>query len=356
MDFIANSNIDEIKPLANSNIKFNIASVSLYRFWARANIREFLWAKTRLDNEPFYFLGTGDELFKGFTIALFAIFIPLWLIPQLIYLTGNLTLFATITAISYLIISFVSGFGIWRARAYLLSRTSYRGITFSLGKGALKFAIIFMLHSLILVITIGWWHPKMRQSIAKRIWSSTFWGKLKFQYLPQPNTQSLGGAFAVGWIGTAILGSLLTFILTFAFGISEANKNDHSPLIYTIYSYSILAGFWLVAILCFGSYRAEVLRKITSAIYIDGARLNLNLSGRPFFKVTFKNAILMLVSFGLYAPYAAFNFWKMIIENLEFEPPPAGLMQIFQSNIIIEGTAEGIDDAFELPFFDMSPL
>lgn len=356
MDFETNAIIDDFKPIANKNIRLNIATISLYRFWARANVRDFLWAKTRLGNEPFVFHGSGDELFKGFIFALIAIFIPIWLIPKLVELSGDLALIGIISFASTIVLSFISGFGIWRARAYLLGRTSYRGIKFSLDKGALNFAFAFLFHTMLLGITFGWWHPKMRQSLAKRIWSKTRWGNVKFEYLPDPNIKSLGGAFAVGWIGTAFLGAIYFILITITFGINELNSENVSPLMYTIFSYISLAGLWLIAIFCFGSYRAEVLRKISSAIYFDGARIENTLYGRPFFKMTIKNAFLMLISFGLYAPYAAFNYWKLVIEQISVFLPPAGLIQIFQSAQIVDGTAEGIDDAFELPFFDMSPL
>lgn len=362
MNFESKASIEDIRPLAQKNIINNVKTLSLYRFWARANVREYLWGRTSLNNEPFRFAGSGNELFSGFLTATLVIFMPLWLVPQLLQLGGNLLVIGIASFVSSIAILFFLGIGIWRARAYLLSRTSWCGIRFSLAKGAIPFAIKFVFHNFLLGATFGWWHPKMRQSIAKQIWSNTYWGNLQFRYLPPPNQESLSESFAGGWFLSLIVGgfafTLIGIVFTAFSKLIGLGSINNSPLLSALWSYISLALMWFIATLCFANYRVKVLKKITASIYIDGARMELDLDAGEFSHLTIDNAAKTLFSLGLMAPYTTTSFFALIIKHLIIDLPPGGLKEILENNDAAEVSknAEGIDDAFELPFFDMSPV
>ena len=360
MQFEFNGNTETIKPLAFSNIRHNIMTLSLYRFWARANVREYLWAKTRLDGEPFEYRGTGDELFKGFWMALLGIFAPFYVVKIAIEFSDNQSLLTLMGLATYFFISFVGGLGIWRARAYILTRTYWRGVNFGLEKRAIRFAFKFVLHSILLAITLGWWHPAMRKSISKDLWSNTYWGNLKFRYSTPRDAKGVYGAFAVGWFGTLFLSIITMIVLGFfmtGFSVIFAEKiKGTSPFLLTLISYLIFAYFWLLMSFCFGSYRAAILRFITKSIHVDDTKIELTLHGTELFGISVKNAFMMIITFGLYAPFMQLRFWNCIINHLSIELPPGGVRTIYAVQHDIASSAEGIEDSFELPLFDMSPV
>ncbi len=55
----------ELMPIVLMNLLLTILTLGIYHFWAKTNIRKYLWDKTRFDGEPFEYTGTGGELFMG---------------------------------------------------------------------------------------------------------------------------------------------------------------------------------------------------------------------------------------------------------------------------------------------------
>ena len=56
-------------PLALGTGLLSIISLGIYRFWAKARIRRFVWGNIRLDDDALEFTGTGLEMFLGFLIV-----------------------------------------------------------------------------------------------------------------------------------------------------------------------------------------------------------------------------------------------------------------------------------------------
>ena len=63
----------KIAPIAVVVGLLNIVTLSFYRFWGKTRVRKYLWGQTSLLGDPLEYTGTGEELFKGFMIVLFAV-------------------------------------------------------------------------------------------------------------------------------------------------------------------------------------------------------------------------------------------------------------------------------------------
>ena len=70
-------NFRGLLPIVLVNLLLTIITLGLYRFWARTKVRKYLWGSVRLHGDAFEYTGTGKELFIGFLIVLFLVFLPL---------------------------------------------------------------------------------------------------------------------------------------------------------------------------------------------------------------------------------------------------------------------------------------
>ena len=59
----------EFAPIAFSNLLLTIVTLGVYRFWATARERRYLWSRSRFVDERLEWAGTGLELFIGFVIV-----------------------------------------------------------------------------------------------------------------------------------------------------------------------------------------------------------------------------------------------------------------------------------------------
>ena len=56
-------------PLALGTGLLSVVSLGIYRFWAKARIRRFVWSNIRVGDDALEFTGTGLEMFLGFLVA-----------------------------------------------------------------------------------------------------------------------------------------------------------------------------------------------------------------------------------------------------------------------------------------------
>ena len=74
----------EYLPIAATNALLIIATLGIYRFWATARQRRYLWSRTHVIDDSLEWTGTGKEMFIGFLIVL-AILIPFFLFIQFLF-------------------------------------------------------------------------------------------------------------------------------------------------------------------------------------------------------------------------------------------------------------------------------
>ena len=68
--FTFEGNWQDFARIALPNLLLTIVTLGIYRFWATARERRYLWSRTRFVDEHLEWAGTGMELFAGFVIVL----------------------------------------------------------------------------------------------------------------------------------------------------------------------------------------------------------------------------------------------------------------------------------------------
>ncbi len=71
----------EYLPIAASNVLLTIVTLGIYRFWAAARQRRYLWSRTEIIDDTLEWTGTGKEMFVGFLIVT-AFLLPFFLFIQ----------------------------------------------------------------------------------------------------------------------------------------------------------------------------------------------------------------------------------------------------------------------------------
>src|SRR5690349_1771204 len=155
-----------------------IPTIGLYRFWQATWKRRFYWQNTVIDGEPLEYTGTATQLLLGFFFAL-AFFLPIYI--ALFYLSmqdTNLVLigYAAIGAAVW----FLSGYAIYRARDFRLSRTLWRGIRLDQRGNAWAYALRRFLWSILMVPTLGLVYPWMCSNLWRYRYRHTWYGDRKF--------------------------------------------------------------------------------------------------------------------------------------------------------------------------------
>ena len=150
--------------LLATNLLLTIATVGVYRFWAKTRIRRFFWHHTRLLGDPFEYLGTAVELLVGFLVAV-VILAPLSATFSLLqfFLADTGSAVPNLLNLSYvMLLAFLIQVAVYRMRRYRLTRTAWRGIRLGLDGSAFRFAAIWFGYSVLTLLTLGLARPWLR--------------------------------------------------------------------------------------------------------------------------------------------------------------------------------------------------
>lgn len=188
-----------------------LASLGFYRFWGRTRLRRWYLSAIRPGGHPLEYVGGGSEKLAGFLIAV--CFLAFWLgVVNLILMFASLSVFAA-PALAY-VLSFAGLVPLWflaryRARAYLLARTRWRGIRFYLAPGAGGYVIQVLWHGAITVLSLGVLWPRMTFKLEKYRTDRTYFGSARLNQ--GGSWQMLQPAFAHVLFGSGF--ALITLVL-----------------------------------------------------------------------------------------------------------------------------------------------
>ena len=142
------------------NVLLTLLTLGVYFFWAKVKVRAYLFSETEFESDRFAYHGTGREMFVGFLKALVFFFIPITLLSMVPELVGaSLPVRYATNLLSYLLASFFVPMAMIGARRYRLSRTSWRGIRFSLRAETWDFVRLWSWNTFLVAFTLGLYYP-----------------------------------------------------------------------------------------------------------------------------------------------------------------------------------------------------
>lgn len=351
--------LGNVSGLAFKNALLNIATLTLYRFWARTSIRRRLWSRAWIMGEPLEYTGTGWELFRGFLIALPTFFIPAIFVFYIAPFAMSAIAAGWLTFGFYIVaVPMIAAARYWMRR-YQLSRTRWRGIRMGLEGSGWSFAAASSGWTILQTLSLGWFTPSARMKRAHLLWSNARFGDQPFNFVDdgKPAAEPLWWPFALGWIGNFaswfIAFMLIGFVaaaLGFGGGLNAEPNGQPSQtttfiLIGTmiggvILALTMMAAFW-------APYNAAAMNRIASLIELDGARFKLRATTFGLLGVNLAGYGALIFSLGLLAPIAGMLQVRYVINRLELIGTPR-FAEIGQSIVAEPKSGESIADAFDL--------
>lgn len=282
------------------NLLLTIVTLGIYSFWAKADVRQYLYSNTSLGGDRFTYHGTGRELFNGASKAfglLILIGIASSVMSGLIHpVAGAIVLYAG----SGLLLFPVALIG---SRRYRLSRTSWRGIRFSFKGDYGDFFAMYVVGALLTVISLGLYYPYFHANIRRYVVKESRFGNRHFDFDGQ---------------GSDLMGRhVLLYLLL--------------PLTLGIY------WFWHAA------YRQRYYWEHTR---FGTTRFRSTMTGGDLLGVTFVNGLLMIVTLGIAYPWVQARMMEFQCERLILSSLTAfdEAKQEFQaSSTFGEGVADALD-------------
>ena len=281
-----------------------LATLGIYYFWAKVRVRSYLWSQSEFEGDRFAYHGTGRELIIGFAKAALFFFIPATLLNMLPELIGAspVTIIVTRMAVSIFAAIFIP-IAIVGARRYRLSRTSWRGIRFSLRASTAEFARLWIRGWLLIPLTLGLYYPSFIVNQHRFLTSHSWFGSERFSF------EGRGRDLLPAWFGAVLL-----FVPSLG-----------------------LSWFW---------FSAKRQRYYAEHTRVAGARFRSTVTGGKLAWLTISTWIGLIGTVGLAWPWLTARRMRRTFEWLSLDGPLA-LDDITQQAQQVNATGEGLAGFFD---------
>jgi len=331
-------------PIAVTNALLTIVTLGIYRFWASARQRRYLWSHTKVIDDTLEWTGTGREMFLGFLIVI-AVLAPFFLFIQFLFpaliARGKADAAFGVIFLFEIGLVYLGGFARFRALRYRLSRTYWHGIRGGsnepgwnyggeyLGRIALAFMTMF--------IAFPW--------AATRLWNSR-WNAMSFgplQFRANLDAEQLKWRWALVYlipIGAMIVGASLAALS----GLGPSVGGRATAMIVIV---GLVVLVYLAIPLMTLNWYAAYYRKAAAATSLGDLEFGFEGTTLQWLGLFLGNLALAVVTLGFGLTYWGYRNWSFMVRHSRLYGT-IDVSSLTQSTTHAPREAEGFADAFDI--------
>ena len=254
------------------NLIKTVFTLGVYRFWAKTNVRQYIWSQTLFAGDRFSYHGTGKELMRG-AMRLGAVLILLVSVDAyIVFNVGPEEGGQFLDLISLIIVVMIPALlvGAWK---YRLSRTAWRNIRFSFRGKRIAAGLLSGMGGVLSVLTLGLYWPYFKMK-SERFWRENSWfGDVQFRF-------------------------------------SGAGKDFFKKFILAVILTPLTLGFYLFW------FTANLKNYLWSHTHVGGATFHFPITGKDYMNLKVTNFFILLITLGVGYPWVVVRNQKFVTENL----------------------------------------
>lgn len=337
----------EYLPIAATNVLLTIVTLGIYRFWATARQRRYLWSRTEVIGDRLEWSGTGKEMFVGFLIVM-AVLIPFFLFLQFLFpamvARGQEGAAAGVMLLFYIGLVFLGGFARFRALRYRLSRTWWRGIRGGSNEPGWRYAASYLGRIAVTVMTFWILWPWAATRLWNGRWNEMSFGPLAFR------TDLTADGLKRRWAAVYLVPLASFFVAAAAAGVLGValigGGSEPSPTLFMVIG-GIFLLFYLIIPLMTLHWYAKFYRKAAESLSLGSLEFGFDARTRDWLKLFLGNIALAIVTLGFGLAYWGYRNWSFMVRHLHLYGE-INVSEFTQSETRAPGEAEGLADAFDI--------
>lgn len=338
----------EYLPIAVTNLLLIVCTLGIYRFWASARQRRYLWSRTQFIDDSLEWTGTGKEMFLGFLIVM-CVLAPFFLFFQFLFpaLIAHGKADAAFGVMFLFEIAFIylGGFARFRALRYRLSRSYWHGIRGGSDDPGWNYGGEYLGRIFLAAITIWIAWPWMATRLWNARWSRMSFGPLQFD--SRLEAEGLGWPWALVYL--VPLGVIIAAALMFG-GVGLLGAGHVNPAgrlsLGTIAAIMFLVAYLAIPLMTLNWY-AKFFRQAAAATSLGELEFGFDATTLDWLKLFLGNLGLALVTFGFGITYWGYRNWAFMVRHLHVYGT-VDVSGLTQSTTHAPREAEGFADAFDV--------
>jgi len=336
----------EYLPIAATNALLIIVTLGIYRFWASARQRRYLWSRTHVIDDTLEWTGTGKEMFLGFLIVI-AILAPFFLFIQFLFpalmARGKVEAAGGVFFLFEIAIIYLGGFARFRATRYRLSRTWWHGIRGGSDDPGWNFGGEYLGRYALVFVTLFIMFPWATTRLWNSRWSAMSFGPLKFR----ANLDAAGLKARWALIYAAPFAAMIVaFAVIAAVGINLEPASGPNPTLGGAFLVIVLL-FYIAIPLATLHWYAKFFRNAASATRLGELEFEFDASTWDWLKLFLGNLALAVVTLGFGLTYWGYRNWSFMVRHTRIYGS-VDLGDLTQSTTHAPREAEGFADAFDV--------
>jgi uncharacterized membrane protein YjgN (DUF898 family) len=337
----------EYLPIAATNVLLTIVTLGVYRFWATARQRRYLWSRTEVIGDRLEWSGTGKEMFIGFLIVM-AVLLPFLLFIQFLFpamvARGKEGAAMGIIGLFYIGIIYLGGFARFRALRYRLSRSWWRGIRGGSNEPGWNYCGEYLGRVALALMTFWIVWPWAATRLWNGRWNQMSFGQLQFRTDLDADglKRRWAAVYLVPMAAFAVAGTLAAII---GLGAAAAG-GEPSPRLFAIIA-GIFLLFYLVIPLMTLHWYAKFYRKSAESLSLGNLEFGFDATTWDWLKLFLGNVALAIVTLGFGLAYWGYRNWAFMVRHMQLYGE-INVSQLSQSTTHAPAEAEGFADAFDI--------
>ena len=344
--------------LSIKNFVLTVVTIGIYSFWGKTNVRRHLWSCVRIMDEPLEYTGTGKELFLGMLVVLGIVILPILIIQNAIpfLFPGDLVLQFSVQFAVFVVILYLLGVAVYRARRYRLSRTIWRGIRGTLTGSPWAYAWKSFWMTLILPFTLLWSYPWMRVRLNSHIMNDTQFGSESFRF--DGRAGPLYKRFAILWVlmlvAMLVIGVLSALPgLNIGSAVSDAETQISAETLGIAALLGVLVFLPLLALLTaifWAIYVSTELNYFARCTAFENSAFSMNATTWSLIGLAIGNFLILVFTLGIAAPFVQQRLIRYLCDRTTINGT-IDVAAIQQSQAEMDKRGEGLAEAFDVDAF-----
>ena len=337
----------EYLPIAASNILLTIVTLGIYRFWAAARQRRYLWSRTEVIDDTLEWTGTGKEMFIGFLVVT-VVLLPFFLFVQFAFpalmARGMEAAAGVLFLLFYVGLVYLAGVARFRALRYRLSRSWWRGIRGGSDEPGWRYGAEYLGRHALSVVTLFIMFPWA----ATRLWNSR-WNEMSFGGLgfrAHLDATGLKRRWALIYLVPFAM-FFVAMILVLVAGVAVAASGSEPGIGMMGVLFGFVALFYVAIPLATLHWFAKFYRNAAAATTLGELEFGFDATTWDWLKLFLGNIALAVVTLGLGIAYWGYRNWAFMVRHAHLYGV-VNVSELTQSTTSAPGEAEGFADAFEI--------
>jgi uncharacterized membrane protein YjgN (DUF898 family) len=294
------------------NLLLTIVTLGVYSAWAKVRRLQYFYRHTEVAGSSFDFHGNPVKILIGRVIALI----------MLIAYNYSVRIHSPWTLAVVAAIAFAMPWLLRNSFRFRLYNTSWRGVRFHFRGSVGRAYRVFLGYGLLSLVTLYGMAPFMHQRVKAYQHNNTWFGRTQCSFHARP------GQFYKIYL--LLLAAMVAFALVVGFSgiggafiaLSQAQKHGGHPNPFAVLrAVAILYGALILLAVSIGPlFHALVTNLVWNNTRLGEHRLECNMSALGLMWISLSNLVLVVVTLGLYIPWAMVRMTRFQLEAVRLVP------------------------------------